>query len=680
MTRPPSRSSRLTHLPALDGLRGVAVIAVLCFHGGFSWAKGGFLGVSMFFTLSGFLITSLLVREWGTDHHIDLRAFWSRRFRRLMPAALATLVGVCVLAWWLGTHAELHSLRLDVWAAVAYVANWRFIFAGRSYADLFSAPSPVQHFWSLAVEEQFYFVYPLIAFGALRLGGRRMLAAVLTVGTGASLLWAWHLRGGLDRVYYGTDTRGAELLVGGLLALWWTARPSSQERPATRVRRLAVGAIGVIGLAGTAVLWPTVSQTSSFVTRGLLPLQAALSVAIIAAAARPGPVSSLLAWRPLAAVGLVSYGVYLYHWPIFLVLTPARTHLAQVPLFGLRLAVTGAVALASYRWLEQPIRRRKVLLDWKVFPAALGAAVTVVVVAAVVTVSIPPSTIAYADVSVTGHVATVEHLTSGSASGAAAPAAVAGPAPANVAGGAPVSTSTSTSVPAGPVPSTVMIVGDSGMFDMSAALSALYGHMGTATVVNASWPGFGLTRNPAGWHHDWPALVAANRPQVVFVMLGGWDWAWVQSHGVAAYEGVLDDAAHVLTATGAKILWLGEPPGGNARPDQIDPLFEQYAAAHPSTSAFADPAPVLRAFDGQAPRWLPAPDGHLQLLRKPDGWHFCPDGAVRVADLAASAAARDGWSAAPVTGWEQGAWRTDHRFNDPPGGCDPTRPGNAPPS
>ena len=128
--------------------------------------------------------------------------------------------------------------------------------------------------------------------------------------------------------------------------------------------------------------------------------------------------------------------MYLYHWPIFLALTPARTHLAQVPLFGLRLAVTGAVAVASYRWLEQPIRRRKVLLDWKVFPAALGAAVTVVVVAAVVTVSIPPSTIAYADVSVTGHVATVEHLTSGSASGAAAPAAVAGPAPGERRGGA----------------------------------------------------------------------------------------------------------------------------------------------------------------------------------------------------------------------------------------------------
>jgi peptidoglycan/LPS O-acetylase OafA/YrhL len=154
----PARTSRLNHLPALDGIRGVAVAAVLLFHAGFSWAKGGYLGVSIFFTLSGFLITSLLVREWGSDHRIDLRAFWARRFRRLMPAALVTLAGVCVLAWALGSHEQLHTLRLDVWAAVAYVANWRFLYAGRSYADLFAAPSPVQHFWSLAVEEQFYFL------------------------------------------------------------------------------------------------------------------------------------------------------------------------------------------------------------------------------------------------------------------------------------------------------------------------------------------------------------------------------------------------------------------------------------------------------------------------------------------------------------------------------------------
>ncbi len=664
MVSEPSRPSRLTHLPALDGLRGLALMVVLCFHAGFSWAKGGFLGVSIFFTLSGFLITSLLVREWGSDHRIDLRMFWSRRFRRLMPAALATLAGVSVLAWVIGTHDQLHTLRLDVWAAAAYIANWRFLFAGRSYADLWSAPSPVQHFWSLAVEEQFYFVYPLLAFGALRVGGRRLLAAVLGVGTAASVVWALHLHGSLDRVYYGTDTRGAELLVGGLLALWWTSRAEAPERPVTRRGRVAVAALGGVGLVGSAALWPMVSQTSGFVTHGLLPLQAALSVAMIAAAVRPGPIASLLSWRPLAGVGLISYGLYLYHWPIFLVLSPARTHLAQIPLFGLRVAVTGLAAGISYRWLEQPIRRRRVLVNWHVIPAAVGAVTAVAVVAALVTVQIPASTVAYADVRLAGHVATVVHLDAGTTGGASLPAVGA--------------VSTTTTPGAGPVPSAVMIVGDSGMYDVSAALAAVYGRLGTTTVVNASWPGFSLTGNSAGWHRDWPGLVAANRPQIVYVMLGGWDWAWVQRHGADAYQSVLADAASVLGASGARILWMGEPPGGNARPDQIDPLFERFAAAHPATSAFADPAPVLQTLDGNAPRWLPAADGHLELLRKPDHWHFCPAGAARVASLAVTAAARLGWSAAPLAGWEQGPWRGEHRFDDPHGGCDTSRATNAP--
>jgi peptidoglycan/LPS O-acetylase OafA/YrhL len=679
-----SRSSRLDHLPALDGLRGLAVIAVLLFHAGFTWAKGGFLGVSMFFTLSGFLITSLLLREWGTDHRINLKTFWSRRFRRLMPAALATLAAVCLFAWVIGTHEELHTLRLDVWSAVAYVANWRFVFSGRSYADLWSQPSPVQHFWSLAVEEQFYLVYPLLAFGALRLGGRRLLGWVLGVGAAASVLWGLHLHAHLDRVYYGTDTRGAELLAGGLLALWWTARATAPGRPDGQRRRLAVAAVGIAGLAGSIALWPTVSQTSHWVTEGLLPLQAVLTVAVITAAVRPGLVGSALAWRPLTAVGLVSYGVYLYHWPVFLALTSSSTHLSQIPLFALRCTVTGVIAYASYVLLEQPIRRRRVLVDRKVFPAAAAAVTAVAVTAVAVTVSIPPSTVAYADVQLAGHVATVDHLAA--ASVAAGPVAAASPAadrtssagPSSV--GAPLASTPAAVVPAGAVPKSIMILGDSGMFDVSAALTALYEHLGTTTVVNASWPGFSLTRSPEGWRTDWPPLVAANRPQLVIVMLDGWDWPWVQAHGVPAYEGVLDSVARIVTATGAHILWLGEPPGGNARPDQIDPLYQQYAAAHPATSAYADPAPVLQTLDGQAPRWLPAADGQLELLRKPDGWHFCPDGAARVAGVAAGAAARLGWAPAPSGGWQQGQWRADPRFNDPPGGCDLTRPGNAPPA
>jgi peptidoglycan/LPS O-acetylase OafA/YrhL len=668
-----SRSSRLGHLPALDGLRGVAVAAVLLFHAGFSWAKGGYLGVSMFFTLSGFLITSLLLREWGSDRRIDLRAFWARRFRRLMPAALATLATVSALAWFIGSHEQLHTLRVDVWAAVAYVANWRFLYAGRSYADLWSAPSPVQHFWSLAVEEQFYFVYPLLTFAALRLGGRRFLTWVLGVGTAASVVWAVHLRSHLDRVYYGTDTRMAELLAGGLLALWWTRRADAPGEPVTGRGRTAVLALGVVGLAGSAALWPLVSQTSSFVTRGLLPLQAVLSVAAIASAVRPGLVSSALSWRPLATLGLVSYGVYLYHWPVFLALTPGRTHLSQVPLFALRIAVTGVAAAASYVWLEQPVRRRQVLVSWRIVPAAATAVTAVTLTAAIVTVQVPPSNVAYADVSLASHTATVEHP----AITASPVVSVSPPVPGASAHPAPPSSTSSTVAP-GHVPHAIMIVGDSGMFDVAPALAALYAHFGTATVVNASWPGWNFTRNPAGWQHDWPGLVAANRPQVVFVMMGGWDWGWVQAHGVDAYQGVLAQAAAILQSTGARIVWLGEPPGGNARPDQIDPLYQRFATAHPG-NAYADPGHALTALDGQALRWLPAADGHLQLLRKPDKWHFCQDGAVRVADVAASAAASAGWAPAPAGGWEQGLWRLEHRYNDPPGGCDPTRPGNAAP-
>jgi len=330
-------------------------------------------------------------------------------------------------------------------------------------------------------------------------------------------------------------------------------------------------------------------------------------------------------------------------------------------------------------------------VSWRVFPAAASAVTAVTVTAAVVTISVPASTVAYADVQLAGHTATVEHV--GAAAPAAGPHVTASPpvlAPSSAASpsSSPSSASSSSSalpsasplpsVPPGPVPQSIMIIGDSGMFDVSTALTALYAHLGTTTVVNASWPGWSFTRDPAGWQRDWPKLVATARPQLVFVMMGGWDWTWVQAHGVDAYQGVLGQAAAILQSTGAKILWLGEPPGGNARPDQIDPLYQRFATSH-AGNAYADPAPVLSALDGTAPRWLPAADGHLQLLRKPDLWHFCQDGAVRVSDVAASAVANLGWGPVATGGWEQGPWRLDRRYNDPPGGCDPTRPGNAPP-
>ena len=350
----------------------------------------------------------------------------------------------------------------------------------------------------------------------------------------------------------------------------------------------------------------------------------------------------------------MSYGLYLYHWPVFLALSPDRTHLGQVPCFLLRVAVTGALAWCSYTFLEQPVRRRRVLTGRLVLPVAVGTAVAVVAVAVAVTVQVPRSNLAYANV----------RVGNGAVSIASSPSAS-------------LAASRSASVS---VPSSIMIIGDSAMFDVSLALQALYQRLGTTTVVNASFPGFGLTRDPAGWQRSWPQLVEANRPQLILAMVGGWDFGYVKAHGAEAYESVLDDATRVLTAAGGRILWLGMPPTDDfGRPNQIDLLMQSTARDHPGIAAYADPAPVLRAADGTAPRWLTDPTGRLLLARKPDGWHFCPDGAVTVAQFTATTAAQLGWSPAARSGWQAGNWRHDHRYNDPPGGCDPTLPENAPP-
>jgi hypothetical protein len=362
----------------------------------------------------------------------------------------------------------------------------------------------------------------------------------------------------------------------------------------------------------------------------------------------------VLAWRPLAGIGLVSYGLYLYHWPVFLALSPKRTHLGQVPCFVLRIVVTAALAWCSFVFLEQPVRRHRVVTGRLVLPVAVGAAVSVAVVAVAVTVQVPRSNLAYANVRVGGGAVSIA---------SAAPASLTGR------GSAPVS-----------APSSIMIIGDSAMFDASPAIQALYEWLGTTTVVNVSFPGFGLTRDSAEWHRTWPGLVAANRPQLVLAMVGGWDFGYVKANGAKAYGSVLDDATKVLTAAGGRILWLGTPPtDAFGRTNQVDLLMQATARDHPGASAYADPAPVLRASDGTAPRWLTDATGRLVLARKPDGWHLCPDGALRVAHFATTQVAQLGWSPAPRSGWEAGAWRNDHRYDEPPTGCDANRPENAPP-
>ena len=373
-----AESSPIPHEPALDGLRGLAVAAVLLFHAGYGWAKGGYLGVSLFFTLSGFLISRLLMAEHDRLGTVRLRRFWVRRARRLWPASLLTLAGIMVLARAVFSPTELPGFRVDVLTAVGQVANWRFIFSGRSYADLFASPSLVQHFWSLAIEEQLYLVLPLVLLAALRLRRRWAVAAVIGALMAASMVTTIAFRHHSDRVYYGTDTRSFELLAGVMLAIWLRARP---ERPGSRSPLLTTS--GWVALALSLGAWATVAQSRPIVAEGGLWCYALLSVVLIAAARGGGSLNRVLRLRPLEQLGRISYGVYLLHWPVFQWLSPERLGVGRTFAFTIATAVTISAATLSFVLLEQPIRLQQA--RW-LHPAprptfAAGAAFIVVLIA-----------------------------------------------------------------------------------------------------------------------------------------------------------------------------------------------------------------------------------------------------------------------------------------------------------
>ena len=232
----------IPHVRALDGLRGAAVAGVVLYHG--DHLKGGYLGVDLFFVLSGYLITSLLLAEWrrsgseSGEGRIALGAFWARRARRLLPALVVLLFGVAVYCVLFASATELGRIRGDALSTIGYVANWRAIFAQQSYFDLFSAPSPLQHTWSLAIEEQFYIFWPLIFVGLAAFWKRHTPAAVLTAAialgsTSALLMIGLYNQANLNRVYYGTDTRAFALFAGiaiaAMVALWATRMIASSE-------------------------------------------------------------------------------------------------------------------------------------------------------------------------------------------------------------------------------------------------------------------------------------------------------------------------------------------------------------------------------------------------------------------------------------------------------------------
>jgi peptidoglycan/LPS O-acetylase OafA/YrhL len=352
-------SKRLSYIPGLDGIRAVAVIAVLCYHANSPWALGGFLGVETFFVLSGFLITSLLLVEWQETGRIDLRNFWLRRARRLLPAVWLLLLLLPVLAIFFARDA-LPRLKEDIPAALFYITNWVYIVREVPYFEAFGRPPLLQQLWSLAVEEQFYLLWPLILLvllWTLKNHRFRLLSAFLVL-TAASTLWMAGLYSpGADplRIYYGTDTRAAGFLVGAILALLWSPRV---ER---KIVRLGLSELlGWIGLAAVLFLYNQLNEFQSFLYRGGILLTALASAfLIIGASNRDTWISKILETPLLRWIGSRSYSIYLWHWPIFMLTRPGLDVDLPEGLVRLgQIAITFGLAELSYRWIETPVRRQ----------------------------------------------------------------------------------------------------------------------------------------------------------------------------------------------------------------------------------------------------------------------------------------------------------------------------------
>ncbi len=377
-TDPVKNTSHIKYLPALDGLRGLAVFGVLCFHSG-ALLPGGYLGVDLFFVLSGFLITSLLIAEQAANGSIQLGAFWMRRARRLFPALLVLLPCVALYAAFCARWTELPNIRRAILATMAYVANWAEISARRSYWDLFAAPSPLEHTWSLAIEEQFYIVWPLFVMGVLSLAKQRakvlLLACLLLAAASAVAMALIYDIYGSTRAYYGTDTRGAAILLGAALASGLTPlRPFDNRKI-----QISLDLAATLAAAGIAYAWCTLDGQSPFLYRGGFWLTELGALVLIVCALQPRSwMARALSFRPLRLLGDVSYGVYLWHWPVFVLLTHERTHFASpLALTGLRLLVTFLIAAASYRFIEQPIRRGALAHPGRTLAASVTVVLTI---------------------------------------------------------------------------------------------------------------------------------------------------------------------------------------------------------------------------------------------------------------------------------------------------------------
>jgi peptidoglycan/LPS O-acetylase OafA/YrhL len=358
-----SGSSRIV---GIDGLRALAVLGVMAFHADVSAARGGFFGVDLFFVISGFLITRLLLAEFERTGRISFRDFYLRRARRILPAMLLAIAGAALAAAVFAPDA-LALLRKDALASVLFVTNWHFILQQLSYFEYIGRQPLLQHLWSLAIEEQFYLVWPLVVLALASRGGRRVLGWVAALAALASFAWMGMLAQRLgfpetmdvSRVYFGTDTHAAGLLAGAALA---AAAPRLAALAASAGASAAWGGalLGVAGLFGTVLLFSQASENHPWLYPWGFVASALSSVALIIACIMPGWTGRLLDLQPLKWIGERSYGIYLWHWPVFMLTRPGvDLDLRHDQALMLRIVLTFALAAASYRFVEAPILGRR---------------------------------------------------------------------------------------------------------------------------------------------------------------------------------------------------------------------------------------------------------------------------------------------------------------------------------
>lgn len=634
----------------------------MCFHAQLGWAKGGFLCVSVFFTLSGFLITSLVLGERSRTGRVAVTAFWARRARRLLPASIAALLLALFVTAVAVPAAQQVSVVGDIRSALFQFANWRFISQGAKYADLTSVPSPVQHYWSLTIEEQFYIVFPLIAAVALR----RRTAVIAGIFTGVVALSVWqqlHLDG-VERIYYGTDARAAEIAVGGLLALAYPRLRSMAVLHRWRIPDIA----GMVGLAAALVLFFGVPQQRPAIFNGGLAAFSVVSAMMVLGAVE-GPIAQrVFGFRPLVELGKISYGVYLYHFPLYIVLDQERVGFGGVPLLAVRAAAAISLGWVSYRWYERPIRIGAAIKGRMIPIAVSGAA------AAVLLAGIPVARHGSdREQLVFEPVAPAESTSSTSTS------SMSGTAPTVTGTSGPLGTTPSSTVTLAPTTTTIaparppriVVVGDSTAAANGAGLEAWGKSTGRLQVVTVSEPGCavvpgvrftireGYVFEPARCDQVFPKAAATAESldaDAIVVFIGSSqlaDWEYSDMEGLhrlgepaidSRYSSSMSKALSTIAGSGRPVLWATVP-----LPVWDLTVFSQNTGAPvPGQGPITlnDPPRTVRinALNGSvvpgtslATLWpfaarLTSADGTVPKRIRPDGLHLSNAGVAEVAD------------------------------------------------